>query len=80
MPEKKKIVLDIDINELSKFSNFDLNIDQLIHSDLKDFKIMISYRENLKNLFCDYSEWKSYIKKWQSEFNDFDKIEIQMMV
>ena len=74
--EAKKIVLDIDLNELSKFSKFDLNIDQLIHSDLKEFfKSMISYRENLRNLFCDYSEWKSYIKKWKSEFNNFDKID-----
>ena len=74
--EAKKIVLDIDINELSKFSNFDLNIDQLIHTDLKHFfKSIVSYSESLKNLFCDYSEWKDYIKNLKNEFNDFDKIE-----
>ncbi len=74
--EAKKIVLDIDINELSKFSNFGLNIDLLIHSDLKEFfKSIIAYQENLSDLFCDYSEWKTKIKKWKNEFNDFDKIE-----
>ncbi len=74
--EAKKIVLDIDINELSKFSNFDLNIDQLIHSDLQEFfRGIITYKENLSDLFCDYSEWKNHIKNWKNEFNDFDKIE-----
>ena len=74
--EAKKIVLDIDINELSKFSNFGLNIDQLIHSDLKEFfESLITYKENLSDLFRDYSEWKTKIKQWKNEFNDFDKIE-----
>ena len=47
--EARKIMIDIDINELNKFQYFDLKFDQLIHCDLKDFFNNISKLEPSKD-------------------------------
>ena len=48
--EAKKIMIDIDINELNKFQYFDLKFDQLIHCDLKDFFNNFSKLEPTKGI------------------------------
>jgi len=69
--EARKIMIDIDINELNKFQYFDLKFDQLIHCDLKDFfnnfsKLGLSKDTN-NNL-----EWLKQINKWKHQFISFD--------
>ena len=69
--EARKIMIDIDINELNKFKYFDLKFDQLIHCDLKDFfnnfRKLEPTKDNSNNL-----EWLKQINKWKHQFLSFD--------
>ena len=69
--EARKIMIDIDINELNKFQYFDLKFDQLIHCDLKDFfnnfRKLEPTKDNSNNL-----EWLKQIDKWKHQFLSFD--------
>ena len=61
-----KIMVDIDINELSKFKHFDLKFDQLIHCDLKHFFLnlkIITSRPIDQNL-----NWTLQINDWKKLF------------
>ena len=69
--EAKKIMIDIDINELNKFQYFDLKFDQLIHCDLKDFFNNISKLEPSKDT-SNNLEWLKQINKWKHQFISFD--------
>ena len=69
--EARKIMIDIDINELNKFQYFDLKFDQLIHCDLKDFFNNFSKLEPTKDT-SNYSEWLEQINKWKHQFISFD--------
>ena len=69
--EAKKIMIDIDINELNKFQYFDLKFDQLIHCDLKDFFNNISKLEPSKDT-SNNLEWLKQINKWRHQFISFD--------
>ena len=67
----KKVVIDIDNEELAKFKKFGLKIDLLIQDDLKEVakilnKIKITHNQ-------DYSSWKNKILTWKNEFEKFDK-------
>jgi len=69
--KSKKIVIDIDSEELSKFKKFGLKIDILIQDDLKEVvkilkKIKIKPKKN-------YNDWKNKILNWKSEFEKFDE-------
>lgn len=70
----KKIMLDIDINELNKFKNFDLDFDILIHADLKDFFNHIS-KTNLTKFSLKTKDWIMQIKEWEENFNKLDGCE-----
>ena len=69
--EAKKIMIDIDINELNKFQYFDLKFDQLIHCDLKDFFNNFSKLEPTKDT-SNNLEWLKQINKWKHQFISFD--------
>ena len=69
--EAKKIMIDIDINELNKFQYFDLKFDQLIHCELKDFFNNFSKLEPTKDT-CNNLEWLKQINKWRHQFISFD--------
>ena len=69
--EARKIMIDIDINELNKFQYFDLKFDQLIHCDLKDFFNNISKLESSKDT-SNNLEWLKQINKWKHQFISFD--------
>ncbi len=71
--DAKKIVLDIDSNELSKFSAFGLDIDILIQDELSNFFNQINTL-NLYNLFQQYKDWIEQIATWRENFSSFDKI------
>ncbi len=71
--EAKKIMVDIDPNELGKFKSFDLFLDLLIQDDLKDFF------ENFKNFTENYdftkflyknNNWLNTISNWEKLFNE----------
>lgn len=72
--DAKKIMLDIDMNELNKFKNFDLNFDILIHANLKDFFNHIS-NINLTNYSLKTKDWILQIKEWEESFNKLDGCE-----
>lgn len=63
----KKIVVDIDSNELNKFKKFGLDIELLIQADALDFVTELN-----KNLFKykkqDISKWLGLIKTWKRKY------------
>lgn len=65
--EAKKIVVDIDPNELGKFSGLKLDVDLLIHADAKDFLQAINQRITgiVKQ---DISEWNERISAWRKRY------------
>ncbi len=69
--DAKKIMLDIDENELNKFSNFDLEFDLLLHMDLKDFFRKIEEKD-LENYSINTEIWTDQIKSWKKTFNEID--------
>ena len=69
--EARKIMVDIDINELNKFQSFDLKFDQLIHCDLRDFFKNFSKLEPTKDTSSNL-EWLKQINKWKNQFTSFD--------
>ena len=69
--EARKIMVDIDINELNKFQSFDLKFDQLIHCDLRDFFKIFSKLEPTKDTSSNL-EWLKQINKWKNQFTSFD--------
>ena len=69
--EARKIMIDIDINELNKFKYFDLKFDQLIHCDLRDFFKIFSKLEPTKDTSSNL-EWLKQINKWKNQFTSFD--------
>ena len=69
--EARKIMVDIDINELNKFQSFDLKFDQLIHCDLRDFFKNFSKLEPTK-VTSSNLEWLKQINKWKNQFTSFD--------
>lgn len=65
--EAKKIVVDIDINELNKYKKFGMDVDITIHSDVKDFLQVINNKIGgiTKQ---DISEWKGRIAEWKVRY------------
>ncbi|NQY80265.1 MAG: thiamine pyrophosphate-binding protein [Candidatus Caenarcaniphilales bacterium] len=59
----KKVIVDIDQNELNKFSDFDL----LINTDfLQVFEVLLEAKKN------DLSSWKSQCNSWKYRYKDED--------
>ena len=71
--EAKKIMIDIDPFELSKFNSFGLTFDILIQDDLKNlFKCFDNNLEiNKKNL--NIKNWLAQISNWKKEFQIIDR-------
>lgn len=70
--DSKKIVIDIDEKELSKFSVFGLNVDHLIQDDLSNLFSHIRSLD-LSYLFCQYQDWIGQISVWKKIFSSFDR-------
>lgn len=63
----KKVMVDIDEKELSKFKKFDLEFDLLIQADVAEFlDILIPRLENFRK--PDISDWLNQIKTWKSNY------------
>ena len=72
--EAKKIVVDIDKNELEKFSFFGLEIDLLIKKDLKNFfNSYFEYKNTQYLQKTHYLSWEKKLEKWKNEFENYDK-------
>ena len=67
----KKVVVDIDPNELAKFSFFGLDIDFLIQDDLSDLFSDLNL-VNLSSLSRQHREWLDKISSWKQTFTHFD--------
>ncbi len=65
--EAKKIIVDINLAELSKFKMLGMDVNVLIHSDVRDFFQAINQRIN-KISRQDISDWKRRIKEWKTKF------------
>ena len=64
-------MVEIDINELNKFKEFDLKFDNLIHCDLKDFFDEVQ-KINIQKFCNKHDDWVNQINQWQETFNAFD--------
>jgi acetolactate synthase-1/2/3 large subunit len=64
--EAKKVVIDIDKNELNKFSKFDLKIDLKINSDCKSFAKALLKKKILIN--PKINDWFLTIDKWKKNY------------
>jgi acetolactate synthase I/II/III large subunit len=63
----KKIVVDIDVNELNKFSTFGLELDESIHCDAKTFLTALNEKVS-KFKIPEISEWLSTIANWKEKY------------
>jgi acetolactate synthase-1/2/3 large subunit len=63
----KKIVVDIDPNELNKFEKFGLEIDVLLHADAKEVVKLIDQRIGTNDM-RDISEWINKIADWKRKY------------
>lgn len=70
--DAKKVVIDIDENELSKFSTFGLEIDILIQDDLSNLFASIKSADS-SHLFRQHQNWIQKIHKWKEVFSSFDR-------
>ena len=63
----KKVMVDIDENELNKFKKFDLQFDLLINDDVADFiNLLIPQLENIEK--PDLSRWFEQIQFWKNKY------------
>lgn len=65
--EAKKIIVDVDINELNKYQKFSMEVDVLIHSDVKDFLQVINSKIDGVTK-QDTSEWQKRIEEWKARY------------
>jgi acetolactate synthase-1/2/3 large subunit len=68
----KKIVLDIDANELGKFAKFGLETDLLIEDDLRIFFDLFSEAE-LEATVGMREPWLAKIAHWKASLGEFDR-------
>ena len=71
--EAKKIMIDIDPFELSKFKSFGLIFDILIQDDLKNFFKCFDNKLEINKKDLPYKNWLSQISSWEKEFKIIDK-------
>jgi acetolactate synthase-1/2/3 large subunit len=67
----KKIIVDVDNQELKKFEKFGLTVDLLVNDDLRNFFNYFDFDE-LRKYRKDYSTWNKSINNWKSKSNEFD--------
>ncbi|QNJ30608.1 acetolactate synthase/ large subunit/ biosynthetic type [Synechococcus sp. PROS-9-1] len=70
--QAKKIVVDVDPSELSKFSHFGLKIDSLILQDLKFANLKPLIHRAKEFSFASKLPWLDQIKDWKSLFTLMD--------
>ena len=71
--EAKKIMIDIDPFELSKFNSFGLIFDILIQDDLKNLFKCFDNKLEINKKESSNKNWLSQISSWKKEFKIIDK-------
>ena len=71
--EAKKIMVDIDPFELSKFNSFGLIFDILIQDDLRNFFKCFANKLKINKKDLPNKNWLSQILSWEKEFKIIDK-------
>lgn len=69
----KKVVLDVDPNELAKFHSFGLSVDLLIQDDLRSFFTLCEQIKFPSLSPASSQKWTRKIKEWREVFNTYDK-------
>ena len=64
----KKIVVDIDANELKKYNTFGMSVDHLIESDAKEYIHTLLDYIDISEL-SDITQWKNKIKEYKYKYN-----------
>ncbi len=72
-PKAKKIVIDIDKEELKKFDEFDLYIEEKICEDLNILKDKEELIQKLSGSMNGYLKWKKQISEWRTKTETFDR-------
>jgi acetolactate synthase-1/2/3 large subunit len=67
-PHAKKVLVDIDPNELIKFTANDFNLDLGIESDLPSFFHALSLSPPEEGSTGRFSSWRAQIKTWEKEY------------
>jgi acetolactate synthase-1/2/3 large subunit len=63
----KKIVVDVDVNELGKFKVFGMDVDVPVHADANDF--LTALRKGMGDWKKrDLSDWLKQIERWKERF------------
>lgn len=66
-PKAKKVMIDIDPYELTKFTSNDFALDLGIESDLKDFYVITSHQCSTPQADA-YAAWRSQIRSWEAKY------------
>lgn len=64
----KKIMIDIDKNEINKFQKFDLKIDLKLNTDAKYFLQQIINKKHININKKEIAKWINQIKKWKQAY------------
>jgi len=67
-PLAKKVLIDIDPNELNKFTSNDFHLDLAIESDLPSFFKSISKPVEGEICIDRFTSWRAQIKEWEKQY------------
>ena len=67
----KKVMVDIDVNEIKKFKHFDLNLDIEIESDSAEF--LFHSMETLQNFSGAFEKWIDNLSVWRNELKTVER-------
>ena len=70
-PFAYKVMVDIDANELAKFERFDLRLDLILQTDLREFFQHFTPQDLLTARYPT-SDWFSQNDRWKTVFTEFD--------
>ena len=63
----RKIIVDVDLNELNKFERLGLKVDLLVHTEAKDF-IKLIHQKIDETAMQDISIWTEQIATWKKRY------------
>ena len=70
-PGAYKVMVDIDVNELTKFERFDLRLDLILQTDLREFFQRFTQQDLLTARYA-INDWFSLSDRWKTVFTEFD--------
>ncbi len=73
--EAKKIMIDIDPAELSKFDSFGLSFDILVQDDLREFFKCFQSKQFILDKEISNKSWFEKLNNWKQKFKEIDEYE-----